>query len=182
MTAVGRRYATALLELARESDELDTVLKDVGALADAWKESAELRDVVQNPVLPKPALKAVLGEVMDRLEVSKLVRNTINLLADKGRLPQLGEVLDSLEALAEAETGRVRVEVTSAEPLSEAYYTRLKIKLQRVTDREVVLVKKQDPSLIGGVVTRVGDQVFDGSLRNRLSELRETLLADGETL
>ena len=181
MTAVGRRYASALLELARESGELDTVLKDVGALSDVWKESDQLREVVQNPVLPRPALKAVLNEVLERLGASRLFRNTINLLADKGRLPQLPEVLDSLEELAEAETGRVRVEVTSAEPLSDAYYTRLKIKLQRVTDREVVLVKKQDPALIGGVVTRVGDQVFDGSLRNRLSELRETLLADGET-
>ena len=87
-----------------------------------------------------------------------------------------------LRGLFEAETGRVRVEVTSAKPLSDAYYARLTEKLQRVTDRQVVLVRKQDPSLIGGVVTRVGDQVFDGSLSNRLSELKETLLADGDTL
>jgi len=90
-------------------------------------------------------------------------------------------VLHALEQLSEAETGRVRVEVTSAKPLSDAYYSQLTEKLQRATDRQVVLVKKQDPSLIGGVVTRIGDQVFDGSLSNRLSELRETLLADGET-
>ncbi|MGB5681824.1 MAG: F0F1 ATP synthase subunit delta, partial [Polyangiales bacterium] len=62
-----------------------------------------------------------------------------------------------------------------------AYYGRLVEKLQRVSDRKVVLVKRQDPSLIGGVVTRIGDQVFDGSLSNRLSELNETLLADGDT-
>jgi len=181
MSAVGRRYAKALLDLAREQGQLDTVLKDVGSVSAAWKESAELRDIVRNPVVPKPALKAVVDAVMDKLGVSKLLRNTVNLLADKGRLGHLEDVLHALEELAEAETGRVRVEVTSAKPLSDAYYTQLTEKLQRATDKQVVLVKKQDPSLIGGVVTRVGDQVFDGSLSNRLSELRETLLADGDT-
>jgi F-type H+-transporting ATPase subunit delta len=181
MSAVGRRYAKALLELAREQGELDAVLRDVGAISDAWKESADLREIVRNPVLPRPALKSAMNGVLEKLGATQLTRNTVGLLADKGRLPQLEEVLEYLEELAEAETGKVRVEVTSAKPLSEAYYGRLADKLQRVTDRQVVLVKKQDPSLIGGVVTRVGDQVFDGSLSNRLSELEETLLADGET-
>ena len=182
MSAVGRRYAKALLDLAREQGELDAVLRDVGTLSDAWKTSSELRDVVQNPVLPKPALKSVVDGLMEKLGCSKLTRNTVKLLADKGRLPQLDDVLRVLDELAEAETGRVRVEVTSAKPLSDAYYSRLTERLQRVTDRKVVLVKKQDPSLIGGVVTRVGDQVFDGSISNRLSELRETLLANVETM
>jgi F-type H+-transporting ATPase subunit delta len=181
MSALGRRYAKALLDLAREQGEIDPVLRDVGSLADAWKTSADLREIVGNPVIPRPALRAAVDAVMDKLGCSKLFRNTINLLADKGRLAHLEEVLHALEELAEAETGRVRVEVISAKPLSDAYYARLTEKLKRVTDREVVLVKKQDPSLIGGVVTRVGDQVFDGSLSNRLSELKETLLANGET-
>ena len=182
MSAVGRRYAKALLELARDQGQVDQVLRDVAALSAAWNESAELRDIVRNPVIPKPALKAVVDALMKKLGTTRLVRNTVNLLSDKGRLGQLEDVLHALEQLAEAETGRVRVEVTSAKPLSDAYYTQLTNKLQRFTDRKVVLVKKQDPSLIGGVVTRVGDRVFDGSLSNRLSELRETLLANGETL
>jgi F-type H+-transporting ATPase subunit delta len=181
MSAVGRRYAKALLDLARDQGQLEAVLGDVGAISGAWKASSELREVVRNPAIPKPVLKAAVDAVMEKLGVSEITRNTVKLLADKGRLPQLDEVLDALEELAEAETGRVRVEVTSARPLSESYYSRLAEKLQRMTDRKVVLVKKQDPSLIGGVVTRVGDQVFDGSLSNRLSELKETLLADGET-
>ncbi len=181
MSALGRRYAKALLDLAREQGQDDAVLRDVGALSEAWKVSAELRDIVGNPVLPKPALKAAVDAVMERLGCSTLVRNTIKLMADKGRLGHLDDVLRALEELAEAETGRVRVEVVSAKPLSDSYYARLTEKLRRATDREIVLVKKQDPSLIGGVVTRIGDQVFDGSLSNRLSELKESLLADGQT-
>ncbi|MGB8329790.1 MAG: ATP synthase F1 subunit delta, partial [Polyangiales bacterium] len=171
----------AMLELAREQGEVDRVVRDVGGLTDAWKTSAELREIVGNPVIPKPALKAAVTALMEKLGCSKLVQNTVNLLADKGRLGHLEEVLRAFESVAEAETGRVRVEVVSAKPLSDAYYSRLTEKLQRVTDRKVVLVKTEDPSLIGGVVTRVGDRVFDGSLSNRLNDLRETLLANGET-
>jgi F-type H+-transporting ATPase subunit delta len=181
MSAFGRRYAKALLDLARERGELDEVLRDVGALFDAWKESVELREILQSPVIPKPALKSVLDALMERLQSTQIVRNAVHLLADKGRLTHLDQVFKAVGELAEAETGRIRVEVTSAKPLSDAYCARLTEKLQRVTDREVVLVKNEDPSLIGGVVTRIGDQIFDGSLSNQLSELRETLLSNGQS-
>lgn len=181
MSALGRRYAKALLELAREQNQTDQVVRDTGALLDAWKASSELRDIIRNPVVPKPALWAAIDTIMDKLGTSKLVRNTIGLLADRGRLPYLPDVLSAFEELSEAEAGRVRAEVISAKPLDDAYYSRLQEKLQRATGQRIVLVKKQDSSLIGGVVTRIGDRVFDGSISNRLSELRETLLANGET-
>jgi len=181
MNALGRRYAKALLELAREQNQTDQVVRDTGALLDAWKASSELREIIRNPVVPKPALRAAIDAIMDKLGTSKLVRNTIGLLADRRRLLYLPDVLSAFEELSEAETGLVRAEVISAKPLDDAYYSRLQEKLQRATGRRIVLVKKQDPSLIGGVVTRIGDRVFDGSISNRLSELRETLLANGET-
>lgn len=181
MSALGRRYAKALLELAREQNQVDQVVRDVGALSAAWQESSDLRQIVRNPVIPKPALRAAVDAIMDKLGSSKLVRNTIGLLADKRRLSYLADVLSAFEELSEAETGRVRAEVISAKPLAEAYYTRLQEKLQRATGQEIVLVRREDPSLIGGVVTRIGDRVFDGSISNRLSELREKLLANGET-
>ena len=180
MSALGRRYAKALLELAREQNQTDQVVRDVGALLDAWKKSSELREIIRNPVVPRPALRATIDAIMDKLDASQLVRNTIDVLADRGRLPHLPEVLGAFEELSEAETGQVRAEVISAKPLDDAYYSRLQEKLQRATGQRIVLIKKQDPSLIGGVVTRIGDRVFDGSISNRLSELRETLLANGE--
>ena len=181
MSVVGRRYARALLDLAREQGTTPAVMRDVGALSDAWKASTQLRELIKNPVVPRPAVRAAMGGIMDKLNTSQLVRNTVNLMADRGRLAYLEDVLDAFDEFAEAETGRVRAEVTSAKPLPDAYYTRLQQHLQRATGQEIVLVKKQDPSLIGGVVTRIGDRVFDGSIRNRLSELKETLLANGET-
>ena len=74
MSALGRRYAKALLDLAREQGKIDEVLRDVGALSDAWKSSQELRDIVQNPVIPRPALKASVDAVMEKLGSSSIGR------------------------------------------------------------------------------------------------------------
>jgi len=180
MSAVGRRYAKALFELAQERGQTDQVMEDVGALREAWLVSADLREVLKNPVLPKPALRSAVDAVMEKLGTENLVRNTVRLMADRGRLAYLDDVLDGFDELAEQKTGRVRAEVVSARPLPDSYYERLKEQLQRATGQQIVLVKREDPSLIGGVVTRIGDRVFDGSISNRLSELRETLLANGQ--
>jgi len=88
----------------------------------------------------------------------------------------VGEVADAYDALAEARSGRLRAEVTTASPLPDSYFAGLESTLHAITGREIVLVRKVDPSLVGGVVARVGDQVFDGSLKNRLSELKSELL------
>ncbi len=181
MSAIGRRYAKALLELAEEQKQTDAVVGDITKVREAWLASAELREVVKNPVFPRPAIKSVLNAILDKLAVSVLVRNTLNLLVDRGRLAQLDEILDEFDVLAEAKTGRVRAEITTARPMPDSYFDQLKTKLTEITGAQVVVVKKEDPGLIGGVVTRIGDRVFDGSIKNRLTELRETLLGQGTT-
>lgn len=175
-TAIGRRYSKALLELATAQGHADRVLKDLLALQEAWQASAELRQVVEDPSLPQGLVKDAIVGVLDRLQVSPLVKNVTCLLADRGRLRYLPDVIEAFGALAEAQSGQVRAEVTTAGPMSDAYFSDLQRKLERLTGSQVVLAKKQDPSLIGGVVTRVNDQVFDGSIRNQLEELKEHLL------
>lgn len=177
--ALGRRYAGALLELAMENNALDAVRKDVAALRSAWEGSEELRQFVRNPSLPRALAKQTAVALLDRIGAHTLTRNTVAFLADRGRLAQLPDVLDALDLLAEARSGQVRAEVTVAVPMPDTYYDELRRKLEAITKTRVVLDKKEDPSLIGGVVARVGDLVFDGSLKNRLDELKETLLADG---
>jgi F-type H+-transporting ATPase subunit delta len=181
MSAIGRRYAKALLELADEQKQMDAVVADIAKVREAWQLSADFRELVSNPVLPRPAIKSVLNAILEKLAVSDLVRNTLNLLVDRGRLAQLDQIMEEFDVLAEAKTGRVRAEITTARPMSDSYFEQLKTKLAEITGAEVVVVKKEDPSLIGGVVTRIGDQVFDGSIKNRLTELRETLLGEGTT-
>ena len=177
MSAVGSRYAKALLELAKESGQVDVVFKQLNELGDAWNESAELRQLVQNPSVTKDTVKKTFDALLSKFGASPMLKNTLNVLADRGRLTNLPEVIASFSALAEAEKGTMRAEVTTAKAMSDAYYAELKTKLEQLTGTQVVLIKKEDPSIIAGVITRVGDQVFDGSVRNRLDELKEELLA-----
>lgn len=174
---IGRRYGAALFELAEEQKITAKVEKDLGDFAAAWEESRDLRDVFENPKVPQAARKKVLADVLERLGASTLVKNTLSLLSDRRRMRNVPEVVAAFQAILEARTGKVRAEVTSASALPDAYYEQLQKVLAEVTGKQVIVVRKQDPSLIAGVVTRIGDQIFDGSLKNRLSELKEELLA-----
>ncbi len=176
-SAVGRRYSRALLDLAAEQQQTDRVLRDLQGLRTAWDNSAELRRIVQDPSLPQELVRNTIVAVLDRLGTSPLVKNICCLLADRGRLRYLTDVIDDFESLAEAQSGRVRAEVTTATPMPDSYFSELQRKLEQITGSQVVLVKKEDPTLIGGVVTRVRDRIFDGSLRNQLDELKEHLLS-----
>jgi F-type H+-transporting ATPase subunit delta len=176
-SAVGRRYAKALLALADEQKQTARVEKELLDFAATWDESPELRTVFENPKVDESSRKKVLTAVLDRMAASPLVKSSLSLLAERGRLKHVPEIAATLATLASARTGTVTAEVTSAGALPESYFNELKSALEKATGKKVVLVKKQDPSLIAGVVTRVGDRVIDGSVRTRLSELQEELLA-----
>lgn len=174
---VGRRYARALLDLAEQQNQTDRVAKDLSDFADSFEKSRELRTVFENPDVARAARQKVLTAVLDRMAVAPIVKATLLMLADRNRLGHIAEVAAAFEQLAEARAGKVRAEVTSATALDDAYYLELQKALESAIGKKVVLVKKTDPSLIAGVVTRVGDRVFDGSVRSKLRELSEELLA-----
>ncbi|HTB72937.1 MAG TPA: ATP synthase F1 subunit delta, partial [Polyangiaceae bacterium] len=96
------------------------------------------------------------------------------------RAKALPHVAQALREFADARKGLLRAEVTTAAPLSDAYYARLQAQLEAMTGKKVVVDRRTDPDLIAGVVTRIGDRILDGSLRTRLSSLRDALMpADG---
>jgi len=173
--SLARRYARALLELASEQRQTERVKKDLEELAAMWAASSDLRELFQNPQFSPQARKVTLSEIITRSGVSPLTRNTVLYLADKNRIPALPDVAAAFSALAENAAGTVRAEVTSAAPLTEGYYLQLQRALEQATGKRVVIERKTDPALIAGVVTKVGDKVFDGSVRTRLTELKETL-------
>jgi F-type H+-transporting ATPase subunit delta len=104
-----------------------------------------------------------------------LTRDTLLLVSDRGRLRQVADIASAYQLQAEARSGRVRAEVVTASELPEAYFQQLQKTLERVTGKKVTVTRRVDASLLGGVVTRVGDQVFDGSLRHQLDELKHEL-------
>lgn len=174
---LGKRYAKALLSLASESNEVDRVAKDLSDLAAAWGASRELRDIFTNPGFGPDVRKKIVAALAERANVSATLKNTLMLLSDRRRLRHLPEIAEAFAILSEERAGRVRAEVVTAGALPEAYFAELQRALESVTGKKVTVTRKQDPSLIAGVVARVGDRVFDGSLRTRLSELQEELLA-----
>ena len=172
---IAKRYARAILELANEQSLTDLVGRELTEFATTWQSSSELRDLFTNPEYTGKVRKAVLVELIERANVSALTRNSILYIADKNRMAALPAIATAFNELAEKAAGAVRAEVTSAAPLSEQYLAQLQRALEQVTGQKVTIEKKTDPTLIAGVVTRIGDRVLDGSIRTRLTDLKEAL-------
>jgi F-type H+-transporting ATPase subunit delta len=103
-------------------------------------------------------------------------RHVLQMLIDRRRIKTLPYVSQYLRELADAKKGILRAEVTTAVPLSDAYYGRLQQQLEKMTGKSVVVDRRTDPTLVAGVVARIGDRIFDGSLRTRLQSLKDALL------
>jgi F-type H+-transporting ATPase subunit delta len=173
---IAKRYATALLELGTEANQLDQLVDEVGRAAQAYDASNELRVVFDDPLVSVTAKRAVLDEVATRLGLGATAINALRLLLDRRRIRALPAIATRLRELADAQRGILRAEVHAAMPLPEEYFEKLQRELERITGRRVALERKLDPSLVCGVVVRVGDTVYDGSLVARVRQMKETLL------
>lgn len=174
--AVAARYAQALYELGIEQGNLASLTDEIRRVSTTYDASSELRAVLNNPVVDDTARLAILQDVLDRLSVGIITKNTVKLLAERRRLLVLPYLSRALERLSDERAGVVRATVTTAAQLPESYFSKLKEQLEASLGKKVLLERQLDPSLLGGVVTRIGDRVIDGSLRTRLQRMRQTLL------
>jgi F-type H+-transporting ATPase subunit delta len=175
-TNVARRYAKALFELGVESKGLQPLVEQMATVAAMYESSPELQRALDNPLVAPEAKKAILGEVADRASVTTTVKHALLLLGDRRRLHALPAIAQLLREMADAQQGVLRAEVTTAVRLSESYYQKLEAQLQKMTGQRVALDRHEDPSILAGVVVRIGDRVYDGSLKSRLTELGNSLL------
>lgn len=172
---VSRRYARALYELGVEGGALDKLVAELGVAAAALAESAELRRATENPLVTPAAKKALLGEIADRAGLGVVAKNATMMLAERRRLSLLPEIVQLLKEMTDLRAGVVRAVVTTAIPMSDAYYDKLRLALEKLTGRKVVLDRETDPTIIAGVVTRIGDRVLDGSIKTRLATLESSM-------
>ena len=168
-------YAEALFEAARERDELEEVLSDLGEFVDALHGSEELRLFFYGGQIPERQKRRALDGLTEGMKTP--TTNFLKVLVDNGREEILEDVLARYEDLVKEHLGRIEVEVTTALELSEEQRDRLRERLASVLDgREIILETNVNPDLIGGAVFRYGGRMTDGSIRGRLESLREGML------
>lgn len=173
---IAKRYATALLELGTEGGDLDAVVTQIGKAAELYEGSAELRNAFDDPLVNGASKKAILAELADRLGLDATAKNALGLILDRRRIRALPAIAQRLREMADAKRGIVRAEVQTAMPLPEEYFEKLQRELERITGQRVALDRKLDATLVCGVLVRVGDTVYDGSLAARIRQMKEKML------
>lgn len=175
--SLSRRYAKALLAIGIDKKCYDSFGRELQRLVEALQQNGELRRVLASPLFSKIKRRNILEEVARRLALSPMMHNFVMVLLDKNRIAALPDIARTYSALVDEQAGRVRATVTAAKPIDPQLQTRLKAALEKQTGKTVLLEPREDPSIVGGLVTQVGDLVFDGSVRSQLFALREQLLA-----
>lgn len=175
-SGVAKRYAQAVFSLAKEQGTLGQWATDLALLNDVASD-AEAGAFLKNPVVDDKGKIALLETFLEKGDGQSQAKNLVKLLVDKQRLDIIPEIYQLFEESMLAEQGIVYADVTTAEPLSEAGQTIVQEKLSELIGKQVRLRTKVDPSIIGGIIALIGDQLIDGSVINQLRQLRERLSA-----
>lgn len=176
--AIANRWAKAFIELAQEHRAVDKLGEDLQSALNAMQaNNGQLFDALSNPVFTTDERRAVLDAVLPKLRLYSPTRNLLHLLLDKGRFALLPEIDASYHEMADDLAGRTQVTVQTAEPMSPQIEAEVRAAMERVTGLQVTLNTQVRPDLIGGIVARVGSRVYDASLRTRLENVKQALLA-----
>jgi len=172
---IARRYAKALLAIGKEDGQTVTYKEESAGFAKLLDENKELEMAISNPLYDAKSRKNVLNAVIKKVAPSKMMGSFLSLLFDKGRIQYLGDIYLFYEKLTDELANIVRADVVSAVALSDESVEKIKAALSKQTGKKVAIETTVDPSLIGGVVTKLGDLVLDGSVRTQLISLKESL-------
>ena len=173
--SLARRYARAVLELGNANGNLDKIGADLRSLAKAMHDSTELVTVLTNPAIRRADRRRVIDSLLQHIGALPHSKNLVYLLLDGERLGSLAAISREVDAMIEARSGRLSAEVTSAKPLNADQLSQITAALEKLSGKKVAVTKHEDPSLLGGVVAKLGDTVYDGSLRAQLKTLRDEL-------
>jgi F-type H+-transporting ATPase subunit delta len=174
--SLARRYARAILELGTAQRSLDQLGAELRVLAQAMKESSELLSSLTNPAIRRADRRRVIDALLQRVSASQHTKNLVYILLDGERLASLPAISREVDAMIEARSGRISAEVTSARPLDAAELKQITAALEQLSGKQVSVTRREDPDLLGGVVAKLGDTVYDGSLRTQLRNLRDELI------
>ena len=178
MKSASLQYANALADIALAQGAAAPVLKQLADFGSTYAESSELRNFLASPAVSRDAKHGVIEKLMARLGASKILRNFLFVIADHQRTHILLEIITAFQEVVRQRQGIAEAEISSAVELSAAQKTEFASTLERITGKRVEAKYSLEPALLGGAVVRVGDTIYDGSLRNRLNALRARLAAE----
>ena len=173
--AIARRYAKALLLIGKEDGQADSYRDELAAVAGLVEKEKTLDQALTNPLYDVEARRKVLQTVIQKLDLSKVMSSFLILLFDKRRISFIGPINDFYQRMADELKNVARASLVSATELSTETVDKIRNALSERTGKDIVLEVNQDPALIGGIVTRIGDLVLDGSIKTQLLNMRETL-------
>lgn len=177
MRSASLQYANALADIALAQGAAEPAARQLREFGAAYAASAELRNFLASPAVTIEAKHGVIEKISVRIGAGKVIRNFLFLIADNRRTHSLPEIIETFEQVVRQRQGLAEAEVSSAAELSSGQKKEFGKTLQRLTGKEVEAKYTVDPALLGGVVVRIGDTVYDGSLRSRLNALRAKLSA-----
>jgi len=179
VSGVSGRYATALFDLARDQNVVDAVKADLDNFEVLLNESADLKRLVRSPVFAAETQLKALSAVLDRAGISGISANFLNVLTANRRLFAVADVVRAFNALVAKFKGEASADVTVAEALSDKNLDALKTALKSVTGKDVALNVKIDPSIIGGLIVKLGSRMVDSSLRTKLNSIKQAMKEAG---
>jgi F-type H+-transporting ATPase subunit delta len=179
VSGVSGRYATALFELARDNKSVDAVKADLDRFDAMLADSADLKRLVRSPVFSAGAQLKALAAVLDKAGITGIAANFLKVLATNRRLFAVDDVIRAFRALVAKFKGEATADVTVAEQLNDKNLDALKSALKSVTGKDVALNVKVDPSIIGGLVVKLGSRMIDSSLRTKLNSIKHAMKEAG---
>jgi F-type H+-transporting ATPase subunit delta len=172
------QYASALADIAVAQGAAKQVKQQLADFSAAYQESGELRTFLASPAVDRAAKHGVIEKLLARINGSKIVRNFLFVVIDHSRAHNLPEIISTFHEVVRQREGIAEAEVSSAVELNATQKAQFAFALEKLTGKRVEPKYSLDPKLLGGAVVRIGDTIYDGSLRNRLNEMRSRLTAE----
>ena len=172
---IARRYAKALVQLGSEEGLVDRFRSELAAFEQLFSGNSELRAAFANPALTHEQKKSIMKGLVTKTACSELVGNFLLLLVDKNRVAFLGQIVQTYEKLADQFSGVIRPVIRTAFPLDAAQVASITDALEKKTGKKVIPQVSEDKSLLGGVVTQIGDTAYDSSVKTQLKRIKDIL-------
>ncbi|MBU0673238.1 MAG: F0F1 ATP synthase subunit delta [Proteobacteria bacterium] len=174
-TVLAKRYAKALFAVGKEENALEEYSRSLTELAGLSVEIPELLDGLTNPQYPQDVREKVMVYLVGVIQAPQLMVNFLNLLVLKRRANVLSDIAEVFQQMVDAENNRCQGIVVSATELGAELNEKIKATLEKLTGKQVIMQNQVDPSIIGGIVAKVGDLVLDGSIKTQLTGLKESI-------